>query len=54
MRSSTPYEGWDTGLRRIKDSLSAKVFLGMFCALTLCSLVVYGIVMLVIPNQYTS
>lgn len=41
-------------MRRIKDSLSAKVFLGMFCALTLCSLVVYGIVMLVIPNQYTS
>lgn len=41
-------------MRRIKDSLSAKVFLGMFGALTLCSLAVYGIVMLVIPNQYTS
>lgn len=41
-------------MEKIKNSLSAKVFLGVAALLTLCSLLIYGIVMLVIPNRYIS
>lgn len=41
-------------MRRIKTSLAAKVFLWVACALILCSLLIYGIVMMVIPRQYTA
>lgn len=41
-------------MRMIKNSLSAKVFLWVLCALTLCSFFIYGLVMLIIPRQYTS
>lgn len=46
-------EGWDIVLQNIKSSLSAKVFLWVLCALTVCSLLIYGIVMIIIPHQYT-
>ncbi len=39
---------------KIKNSLSAKVFLWVLSALTICSLLIYGIVMVMIPNQYTA
>lgn len=41
-------------MRRIKKSLSAKVFLWVLSALTICSLLIYGIVMIIIPCQYTA
>lgn len=41
-------------MRRIKTSLSAKIFLWMLLALTVCSLMIYGIVMIIIPQQYTA
>lgn len=41
-------------MRRIKNSLSAKVFLWVMCALTLCSFLIYAIVARVIPRQYTT
>lgn len=41
-------------MRRIKNSLSAKVFLWVLSALTICSLLIYGIVMIIIPRQYTA
>lgn len=39
---------------KIKNSLSAKGFLWVLSALTICSLLIYGIVMVMIPNQYTA
>lgn len=46
-------EGWDIELRRkIKNSLSVKVFLWVFSALTICSMLIYGIVLTVLPRQY--
>lgn len=46
-------EGWDTELRKkIKNSLSIKVFLWVFSALTICSMLIYGIVLTVLPKQY--
>ena len=39
-------------LKKIKTSLSAKVFLLVFSVLTICSVLIYGIVMLVLPEQY--
>lgn len=46
-------EGWDIDLRKkIKNSLSAKVFLWVFSALTICSMLIYGIVLTVLPRQY--
>ncbi len=46
-------EGWDIELRKkIKNSLSAKVFLWVFSALTICSMLIYGIVLTVLPKQY--
>lgn len=41
-------------MQRIKNSLTAKVFLWVLCALTVCSLAIYGIVMLVVPRRYTA
>lgn len=36
----------------IKNSLSVKVFLWVFSALTICSMLIYGIVLTVLPKQY--
>lgn len=41
-------------MRKIRDSLAAKVFLWVVCALMLCSFFIYGIVMAIIPRQYTA
>lgn len=41
-------------MQRIRNSLSAKVFLWVMCALTLCCFLIYGIVMVMIPRQYTT
>lgn len=38
--------------RKIKNSLSVKVFLWVFSALTICSMLIYGIVLTVLPKQY--
>lgn len=38
--------------RKIKNSLSIKVFLWVFSALTICSMLIYGIVLTVLPKQY--
>ena len=38
--------------KRIKNSLSIKVFLWVFSALTICSMLIYGIVLIVLPKQY--
>lgn len=46
-------EGWDIELRKkIKSSLSVKVFLWVFSVLTICSMLIYGIVLTVLPKQY--
>lgn len=46
-------EGWDIKLRKkIKNSLSVKVFLWVFSVLTICSMLIYGIVLTVLPKQY--
>lgn len=46
-------EGWDTGLvRNFKNSLNAKVFLYIASLLIFTSLIIYGIVMIVMPNTY--
>lgn len=46
-------EEWDIKLRkRIRNSLSIKVFLWVFSALTICSTLIYGIVLTVLPKQY--
>lgn len=41
-------------MQKIKNSLAAKVFLWVACALILCSFLIYGIVMKIIPRQYTA
>lgn len=38
--------------KKIKNSLSIKVFLWVFSALTICSMLIYGIVLSVLPRQY--
>ncbi len=38
--------------KTIKNSLSVKVFLWVFSALTICSMLIYGIVLTVLPGQY--
>lgn len=38
--------------KTIKNSLSIKVFLWVFLALTICSMLIYGIVLTVLPRQY--
>lgn len=46
-------EGWDIGLRRrIKESLSVKVFLWVFLSLIVCCMIIYIIVITVIPRRY--
>lgn len=37
---------------KVKNSLSAKVFLWVFSALAICSLMIYGIVLAILPRQY--
>lgn len=39
---------------KIRGSLSLKVFLWVMMALILCSLLIYGMVMFIIPRQYTA
>lgn len=41
-------------MQKIRNSLSAKVFLWVLSVLTMCSLFIYGIVMVMIPRQYTA
>lgn len=38
--------------KKIKASLSVKVFLWVFSALSVCSMLIYGIVLTVLPKQY--
>lgn len=38
--------------KKIRNSLSIKVFLWVFSALTICSMIIYGIVLTVLPKQY--
>ncbi|MCI8772084.1 MAG: HAMP domain-containing protein [Lachnospiraceae bacterium] len=38
--------------KKIRNSLSIKVFLWVFSALTICSVLIYGIVFTVLPKQY--
>lgn len=38
--------------KKIKNSLNIKVFLWVFSALTICSMLIYGIVLTVLPKQY--
>lgn len=38
--------------KKIKNSLSIKVFIWVFSALTICSMLIYGIVLTVLPKQY--
>lgn len=38
--------------KKIRDSLNIKVFLWVFSALTICSMIIYGIVLAVLPKQY--
>ena len=38
--------------KKISNSLSAKVFLWVFTALTLCSILIYGIVLIFVPQSY--
>ncbi len=39
-------------LKRIRNSLSAKVFLCVFCALTICCIIVYWVIFALLPKQY--
>lgn len=46
-------EGWDIELRKkIKNSLSIKVFIWVFSALTICSMLIYGMILTILPGQY--
>ena len=38
--------------KKIKNSLSIKVFLWVFFALTICSMLIYGIILTVLPRRY--
>ncbi|MCM1234829.1 MAG: HAMP domain-containing histidine kinase [Ruminococcus flavefaciens] len=38
--------------KKMKNNLSIKVFLWVFLALTVCSMLIYGIVLTVLPRQY--
>lgn len=38
--------------KKVKNSLSIKVFLWVFSALTICSMLIYGIVLTFLPKQY--
>ena len=49
------YEGWAINLRlKIKNSLSAKVFLWIAGSLLLCSFFIYGSIMFFLPKSYTA
>lgn len=49
------YEGWAINLRlKIKNSLSAKVFLWISGSLLLCSFFIYGSIMFFLPKSYTA
>ena len=41
-------------VKKIRNSLSAKVFLGIAGLLVLCSLLIYGIVMIIFPKSYST
>lgn len=41
-------------IKKIRDSLSAKVFIWIASLLILCSLLIYGIVMIILPKSYTT
>lgn len=41
-------------IKKIRDSLSAKVFIWIAGLLILCSLLIYGIVMIILPKSYTT
>lgn len=41
-------------VKRIRDSLTAKVFLWIFLLLVICSLLIYGCVMVFVPKRYTA
>lgn len=40
--------------KRIRDSLTAKVFLWIFLLLVICSMLIYGCVMVFVPKRYTA
>ena len=40
--------------KRIRDSLTTKVFLWIFLLLVICSLLIYGCVMVFVPKRYTA
>ena len=40
--------------KRIRDSLTVKVFLWIFLLLVICSLLIYGCVMVFVPKRYTA
>lgn len=40
--------------KRIRNSLAAKVFLLIASLLILCSLLIYGIIMIILPKSYTA
>lgn len=40
--------------KRIRDNLTAKVFLWIFLLLVVCSLLIYGCVMIFVPKRYTA
>ena len=40
--------------KRIRDSLTARVFLWIFLLLVVCSLLIYGCVMIFVPKRYTA
>lgn len=49
------YEGWAINLRlKIKNSLSAKVFLWISGSLLLCSFFIYGSIVFFLPKSYTA
>ncbi len=39
-------------LKKIRNNLSIRVFLWVFSALTICSMLIYGIILTVLPRQY--
>ena len=41
-------------VKKIRNSLSAKVFLWIAGLLILCSLLIYGIVMIILPRSYST
>lgn len=39
-------------LKKIRNSLSSKIFLWVFCSLTVCCIIVYGIIFALLPKQF--